>query len=259
MHPWSKSILWPRAQSIFIRLRVAYNFIHFKLLLLRILFFRDKLTSVDGHVGLNNRSPFFEWSISVALLLFKDGLVLTDTFSVNVWRMLIFLLCGFASTVSSLFGEKVLNLFLSSHLQKRGYLKNSLLYLLLLLLKKIFNDTKISLCFKNYEKIFVAFSINSPDILVRKRQTDNPQKNGQKTWKGTSQKKKVKWPINVQFTGIKVMQIKTTRREKVHSHQLRKNWSLIIISVSVGVIEPWNTYTSGGNVRHYLGKWFCIN
>lgn len=110
-HPWFLSILWPRAQSISIRLRTGYNFVYFKLLLLRILFFRDKLTSVDGHVGLNNSSPFLEWSISVALLSFKDGLVLTDTVSANVSRMLIFPLCGSASPVSHLFGENILNLY----------------------------------------------------------------------------------------------------------------------------------------------------
>lgn len=104
-HSWSKSIPWPTAQSVFIRLRIGYNFIHLKLLLLRILFFRDNLTSVDGHVGLHNRPPLLEGSISVALLPFKDGLGLRDTFSVNVWRMLMFPLHGSTSTVSNLFGE----------------------------------------------------------------------------------------------------------------------------------------------------------
>lgn len=125
-----------QSPKCFIRLR--YNFIYFKLLLLRILFFRDELTSVDGHVGLNNRSPFLEWSASVALLSFQDGLVLTDTFSVNISGMLIFPLCGLPLQLVTLFRENILTYFPQSHLQKRGSLKNSLPYRILAITKKDF-------------------------------------------------------------------------------------------------------------------------
>lgn len=83
------------------------------------MFFRDKLISVNGYVGFNNRFFFFEWFILVVLLLFKDGFVFIDIFLVDVWRMLIVFLCGFVFIFSNLFGEKVFNFFLKLFFKER--------------------------------------------------------------------------------------------------------------------------------------------